>query len=90
MAKGTNRLLDIFVTGSDQIAQGNTINAWHVSQSVEAFTGEASYDIEISGSSNRPRSIVFTIQNLKFSYVCCWKVQVHLSTIRAIVINAIR
>jgi len=50
MAKGTNRLQEIFTTGSDQIVQGNTINAWHVSQSVEAFTGAGNYDIEISGS----------------------------------------
>ena len=50
MAKGQNRLKEIFTTGSDQIVQGNTINAWHVSQSVEAFTGASNYDISISGS----------------------------------------
>lgn len=32
------------------IAQNFTIEAWHVSQSVDAFTGQAAYDITISGS----------------------------------------
>ena len=40
----------IFVTGSDEIVQGFTINSWHVSQSVDAFTGAEAYDINISGS----------------------------------------
>jgi len=50
MSKGTNRLQDIFSAGIDEINQSYTINAWHVSQSVEAFTGEGNYDIEVSGS----------------------------------------
>ena len=32
------------------IAQTQTINAWHVTQSVDAFTGIKAYDITISGS----------------------------------------
>ena len=32
------------------IAQTSTINAWHVTQSVDALTGTAAYDITISGS----------------------------------------
>ena len=32
------------------IAQTQTINAWHVTQSVDALTGTAAYDITISGS----------------------------------------
>ena len=50
MAKGQNILEDIFTSGSDQIDQGYTINAQHVSQSVVALTGEENYDISISGS----------------------------------------
>jgi hypothetical protein len=43
-------LKDIFVTGSDEIVQGYSINSWHVSQSVDALTGQEAYDIAISGS----------------------------------------
>ena len=43
-------LKDIFVTGSDEIVQGYSINSWHVSQSVDALTGAQAYDITISGS----------------------------------------
>jgi hypothetical protein len=50
MSKGQNILKDIFVTGSDEIAQGQIINAWHVSQSVVALTGAENYDISVSGS----------------------------------------
>ena len=35
---------------ADQIKQGNIINAHHVSQSVEAFTGAEEYDITIKGT----------------------------------------
>ena len=45
-----NVLKTIFTTGSDEIVQGFSINSWHVSQSVEAFTGANAYDITISGS----------------------------------------
>jgi hypothetical protein len=48
--KGQNILKDIFVTGSDEIVQGQIINAWHVSQSVVALTGAENYDISVSGS----------------------------------------
>lgn len=32
------------------IAQDQTINAWHVTQSVDALTGTAAYDVTLSGS----------------------------------------
>jgi len=50
MGKGTQRLENIFDPSVDEVNQGFTINAWHVSQSVNAFTGTGSYDIDISGS----------------------------------------
>ena len=50
MGKGTKRLENIFTPTVDEINQGFTINAWHVSQSVNAFTGTGSYDIDIDGS----------------------------------------
>jgi hypothetical protein len=34
-----NTLKKIFVPGLDQVAQTYTIESWHVSQSVDAFTG---------------------------------------------------
>jgi hypothetical protein len=43
------KLQQIF-TPSDKVQQNYTINAWHVSQSVDALTGEQDYDITISGS----------------------------------------
>lgn len=43
-------LQNIFTSGSDEIAQTYTVESWHVSQSVEAFTGADDYDITISGS----------------------------------------
>ena len=43
-------LKNIFTTGSDAIIQNYIINSWHVSQSVDAFTGAAAYDILVSGS----------------------------------------
>ena len=43
-------LKQIFATGSDQISQNYSIESWHVSQSVDALTGAAAYDITISGS----------------------------------------
>jgi hypothetical protein len=42
-------LQNIFSSG-DRIAQGLTVQSWHVSQSVDAFTGADDYDITISGS----------------------------------------
>ena len=50
MGKGTQRLKNIFTDNTDEINQGYTINSWHVSQSVEAFTGTGSFDIEVEGS----------------------------------------
>jgi hypothetical protein len=38
------------VLSKSNIANNNTIEAWQVSQSVDAFTGIAAYDITISGS----------------------------------------
>ena len=43
-------LQNIFTSGSDEIAQTYTIESWHVSQSVDALTGNDAYDITISGS----------------------------------------
>jgi hypothetical protein len=43
-------LKNIFVSGSDEIVQDYTVQSWHVSQSVDAFTGASDYDITISGS----------------------------------------
>lgn len=43
-------LENIFTAGVDEIAQNFTVQSWHVSQSVEAFTGASDYDITISGS----------------------------------------
>ena len=43
-------LQQIFTSGSDEINQNFIIESWHVSQSVDAFTGEEAYDITVSGS----------------------------------------
>jgi hypothetical protein len=45
-----NTLKKIFVPGLDQVAQTYTIESWHISQSVDAFTGTEAYDIILSGS----------------------------------------
>ena len=45
-------LKNIFTPSTDEIAQNYTIESWHVSQSVDALTGVAAYDITISGSLN--------------------------------------
>ena len=42
---------------TDEVQQTFTINAWHVSQSVDAFTGTEDYDITISGSLTTTGSI---------------------------------
>ena len=42
-------LKEIF-TGADKVQQTFIINSWHVSQSVDAFTGVEDYDITVSGS----------------------------------------
>ena len=43
-------LKNIFDPGVDQIAQTYTIESWHVSQSVDAWTGADAYDLKLSGS----------------------------------------
>ena len=45
-----NVLKNIFTASVDEIAQTYTIESWHVSQSVDAFTGAEAYDIYLSGS----------------------------------------
>jgi hypothetical protein len=43
-------LKKIFIPTTDEIVQNFTIESWHVSQSVDAFTGTEAYDILLSGS----------------------------------------
>ena len=43
-------LKKIFTAGIDEVVQDYTIESWHVSQSVDAFTGTQAYDITLSGS----------------------------------------
>ena len=47
MAKQLKKIFDPSV---DEVQQTFTINAWHVSQSVDALTGTDDYDLTISGS----------------------------------------
>jgi len=54
-----NKLKNIF-SGTDKVAQTFTINAWHVSQSIDAFTGVQDYDINLSGSFAMTGSIYHT------------------------------
>jgi hypothetical protein len=44
------KVLQNIFTSNDQISQSATVQSWHVSQSVDAFTGASDYDITISGS----------------------------------------
>ena len=44
------KILKNIFSGTDEVQQTFTINAWHVSQSVDAFTGADGYDITLSGS----------------------------------------
>ena len=44
------KLEKIFDPGVDEVVQNFIIESWHVSQSVDAFTGVQDYDITISGS----------------------------------------
>ena len=48
MAKTLQKIFNL----SDRIAQAYKIESWHVSQSIDAFTGVEAYDITISGSLN--------------------------------------
>jgi hypothetical protein len=43
-------LKKIFDPAIDEVFQNFTIHSWHVSQSVDAFTGDDDYDVTISGS----------------------------------------
>jgi len=45
-----NVLQKIFTPTVDEVVQNYTIQSWHVSQSVDAFTGTEAYDITLSGS----------------------------------------
>ena len=51
------------------IAQTQTINAWHVTQSVDAFTGTNAYDITISGSLTVIGPLTDSI-SCKYSFHC--------------------
>jgi hypothetical protein len=44
------KILQKVFTSTDQVSQSFTVQSWHVSQSVDAFTGADDYDITISGS----------------------------------------
>ena len=37
-------------TYKSEIEEGKIVHSWHVSQSVDAFTGADAYDITVSGS----------------------------------------
>jgi hypothetical protein len=44
------KILQKVFTSADQVSQSFTVESWHVSQSIDAFTGADDYDITISGS----------------------------------------
>jgi hypothetical protein len=44
------KILQKVFASNDQVSQSFTVQSWHVSQSVDAFTGASDYDITISGS----------------------------------------
>jgi hypothetical protein len=44
------KILQKVFTSADQVSQSFTVQSWHVSQSIDAFTGADDYDITISGS----------------------------------------
>jgi hypothetical protein len=46
-----------------EIQQGATIQSWHVSQSVDAFTGTEAYDITLSGSFTTEGNILHELNN---------------------------
>jgi len=53
------------------ITTGNTVEAWHVTQSIDAFSGISAYDVSLSGSFNMTGSInggPGVINNLTSSY----------------------
>ena len=49
------------------ITTGNTVRAFHVTQSVDAFTGTDAYDISLSGSLNVTGSIFISGDNISIS-----------------------
>jgi hypothetical protein len=42
------------------VTTGNTVEAYHVTQSIDAFTGEEAYDITLSGSLTVTGSVIVT------------------------------
>jgi hypothetical protein len=44
------KILQKVFASNDQVSQSFTVQSWHVSQSIDAFTGADDYDITISGS----------------------------------------
>ena len=53
-----------------QIQQGEIVQSWHVSQSVDAFTGAEDYAISISGSVNLTSSFSIAPGNLLTTGQC--------------------
>ena len=54
------QLKKIFVPTTDEVVQNFKIQSWHVSQSVDALTGNEDYDITISGSLEVEGPVDFT------------------------------
>jgi len=54
------QLKKIFVPTTDEVVQNFKIQSWHVSQSVDALTGNDDYDITISGSLEVEGPVDFT------------------------------
>lgn len=66
-------LKKVFSPTVDEVVQNFTIQSWHVSQSVDAFTGADAYDITLSGSLVVTGSVAIngltnTIQNSVLTY----------------------
>lgn len=66
-------LKKIFIPTTDEIVQNFPIESWHVSQSVDAFTGTEAYDITLSGSLVVTGSVAInglnnTLQNSVLTY----------------------
>jgi hypothetical protein len=66
-------LKKIFIPTTDEIVQNFPIESWHVSQSVDAFTGTEAYDILLSGSLTVTGSVAInglsdTLQNNVLTY----------------------
>ena len=54
------QLKKIFIPTTDEVVQNFKIQSWHVSQSVDALTGNDAYDIAISGSLEVEGPVNFT------------------------------